>query len=192
MADIKSNPIVEQIYEVAPLLNGLMGLTTKIHRYMITLYAAATVPFFYINGKEIENSVYFTLYGLSKIARILNDIRYDRSRVALGVYKKAENMGLVEFKKDRGETYVKITSKGTNLYSKILVDLLTIKRLHSIIPSVVENSIPHDRFISKGGSQIQSKQSIQFVIQSLMSDMNTINSEFGNEILMLEERDTNV
>lgn len=192
MADIKSNPIVEQIYEVAPLLNGLMGLTTKIHRYMITLYAATTVPFFYINGKEIENSVYFTLYGLAKIAGILNDIRYDRSRVALGVYKRAENMGLVEFKKDRGETYVKITSKGTKLYSKILVDLLTIKRLHSIIPGVVENSIPDERFISKGGLQMRDNQSIQFVVQSLISEMNAINREFGNDILMLEERDTAV
>jgi hypothetical protein len=90
----KSNPLVEQVYELAPLLNGSLGPTiTKIHRYMITLYVAARVPAFFTDSKEIESTNYFTLYALGKVARTLNDIKFDRTRVAFKVYKKAEEKG---------------------------------------------------------------------------------------------------
>jgi hypothetical protein len=51
---------------------------------------------FRLSGKEIENSIYFTLYALKEIANSFKDIspyhlaiNYDRTKVASKVYKES-------------------------------------------------------------------------------------------------------
>jgi hypothetical protein len=68
--------------------------TTKIHRYLLVLWVAKSEPMFRLQEKEIDNLIYFTLYKLSKVADSFKDINpyhlpinYDRSKVAIKVYK---------------------------------------------------------------------------------------------------------
>jgi len=60
-----------------PVLNGrdssgniiyLGPQTTKIHRYLIVVILAKATWMFRLMGKEIDNSIYFTLYSLGKVA----------------------------------------------------------------------------------------------------------------------------
>lgn len=139
----------------------------------------------------IEKSNCFTLYALGKVARTLNDIKYDRSRVALKVYKKAEEKGLIEVRKDKGETYISMTMKGEKLYSQILIDLITLKRLRAITPQI-EDSISdraiEKQFTTKGGKfPGKYKSELKSIVDNLMSNIMTINNEFGDDILFLNE-----
>ena len=66
---------------------------------------------FRLSGKEIDNSIYFTLYALKEIANSFKDIspyhlpiNYDRTKVASKVYKESreniagENLHVIMFK----------------------------------------------------------------------------------------------
>ena len=130
---------------------------------------------------------------MGKVARALNDIKYDKSRVALKVYKKAEEKGLIEVRKDKGETYISMTMKGEKLYSQILIDLITLKRLRTITPQI-EDSIS-DRAIEKqfttkdGQFHAKYKSELKSIVDNLMLNIITINNEFGDDILFLNEDD---
>jgi hypothetical protein len=70
-------------------------------------------------GKELDSSIYFTLYGLSKVADSLKQTRpfhfpitYDRTIVAIKIYAMLSNSGLVDIKKIDGDTYITTTEKG--------------------------------------------------------------------------------
>ena len=65
-------------------------------RYLLLVYIAKNTPMFRSYGKEMDSSVYFTLYGLGKIAESLKESgpyrqlsRYDRTRIAGRVYSSA-------------------------------------------------------------------------------------------------------
>jgi hypothetical protein len=91
-----------------------------MHRYLITLYTAKFVPSFSINGKDIDDSVYFTAYGLGNVAKSFRThISYDRTKQAMKVYKEAEQKGLVQIKKINGETYITTTPRGDELCTKL-------------------------------------------------------------------------
>jgi hypothetical protein len=71
------------VANVVPVLNGrdssgniiyLGPQTTKIHRYLIVVFLAKATQMFRLMGKEIDNSIYFTLYGLGKVAQSFNQI----------------------------------------------------------------------------------------------------------------------
>ena len=60
----------------------------RIIRYLLLVYIAKNSPMFRSYGKEMDSSVYFTLYGLDKIAESLKNFgpyrqlsRYDRTRI---------------------------------------------------------------------------------------------------------------
>jgi hypothetical protein len=72
---------------------------------------------FSLSGKEIDNSIYFTLYALKQIAnsfKVLSfyhiPINSDRTKVASKIYNMISNNGLVDIKKIY--THVTITNKG--------------------------------------------------------------------------------
>jgi hypothetical protein len=188
----RSDVLVQQVYELAPVLNGILGKSlTKIHRYMITLYAASHIPAFSVDGKQLGNSNYFTLYALSKVAKVLNDIKYERTRVAMRVYKWAEEKGYVEIRKDKGQTYITITEKGDNMYYKVLINLITLNTVRSIDPEMIERSLKDDHdgeFISKGKHHKMAKD--ELLLFSLLSDLRTLNNEAGTDILSLNEDET--
>jgi predicted transcriptional regulator len=89
--------------------------------YLIVLWVAKTTPIFRSFGKEVDNSIYFTLYGLSKVADSFKQIRpynipvhYDRIK-AFKIYTNMSNTGLVVIKKIRSNTYVTTTKKGDDV-----------------------------------------------------------------------------
>jgi hypothetical protein len=98
---------------IVPILNGrdseghtiyLGPQRTKIHRYLLIIFLAKSAQMFRLSGKEIDNSIYFTLYALKEIADISPyhlPINYDRSKVAIKVYNMISNNGLVDIKKNR-------------------------------------------------------------------------------------------
>ncbi|MGN6631090.1 MAG: hypothetical protein ACTHKP_02465 [Nitrososphaeraceae archaeon] len=117
MDPIDKNPEFwwHMIAKVVPILNGrdpngyaihLGPHYTRIHRYLLIVFAAKTCPVFRPTGKEMDNSVYYTLYSLSKIADSLKQfgpyhqpIHYDRTKVAGRVYTILHEKGLVIMKK---------------------------------------------------------------------------------------------
>ena len=78
---------------IVPILNGrdseghviyLGPQRTKIHRYLLIIFLAKSAQMFRLSGKEIDNSIYFTLYALKEIANSFKDIWF-RSKTALTI-----------------------------------------------------------------------------------------------------------
>ena len=47
----------------------------KIHRYLLVVFVAKSIQMFRLGfGKEIDNSIYFTLYGLGKLQTHLSKL----------------------------------------------------------------------------------------------------------------------
>ena len=81
-------------------------------------------------GKEMDNSVYYTLYRLSKVADSIKQfgpyhqpIYYDRTKVAGRVYTVLYKKGLVTMKIIDFTTYITITDKGEDVSKELLVGL---------------------------------------------------------------------
>lgn len=173
---------MEIVTDIIPVLNGrdssnnlayLGPNRTKIHRYLVILYVAKFVPSFTLWGKNFGNSTFFTLYSLGNVAKAFKiPIHYDRTKVAANIYKKAEENGLVEFKKVRGETYITTTAKGDELCMDVLKDFITLARIHS-------NSSSDDRFTSKGVNTLFLSREASEYFKSLLQRISQFNSQFG-------------
>ena len=97
-------------------------------RYLLLLYFEKNIPAFRSCGMEIDSSVYFSLYGLDKIAesltkfwfyhRITNDD--DMTKIEDKSYNNMSEKGLVEIKRMGDTTYVTIKEKGEDLSRKLL------------------------------------------------------------------------
>ncbi len=116
------------ITKVVPILNGRDH--SGNHRYLLIAFAAKTCPIFRPIGKEMDYSVYYTLYSLSKIADSIKQfglyhqpIYYDRTKVAGRVYTILYKKGLVFMKIIDSTTYVTITDKGEAVSKELLVGL---------------------------------------------------------------------
>jgi hypothetical protein len=136
---------MKPVTNVVPILNGrdsdgnvicLGPQRTKIHRYLIVLWVAKSVPIFRSSGKEIDNSIYFTLYKLGKVADSFKDIspyhlpiHYDRTKVAIKIYTMLSKNGFVAIRKIKGDTYVTITKKGEKEAERLLQDLIAYEKL---------------------------------------------------------------
>jgi hypothetical protein len=178
----KSNPLIEIVTDIIPILNGrdnknnpayLGPNKTKIHRYLLTLYLAKGVSSFSLWGKNFGSSIFFTLYSLGNVAKAFREpINYDRTKVAINVYKKAEEKGLVEFKKADGETYITMTSKGEQMCVDILKDFIAIARIHG-------ESTSDDRFTSKGVNILLSNHRISAYSNAVIQRILSLNSDFG-------------
>lgn len=179
---------------IVPILNGrdsgnnvafLGPNTTKIHRYLIVLYTAKYLQTFNLLGKQMDKSVYFTLYSLSKVAKAFNSpIHYDRTKVAIRVYKKSEELGFVQIKKIQGETYITTTLEGDRICLKLLSELIALTKIHSVTPKIVEQSISEDQYTIKKGVKpiLMGVESLETVIQNLLLNTRQLNQEFKEEI----------
>jgi hypothetical protein len=133
-----NEPMLKIVANVILVLNGrdagniiyLGPQTTKIHRYLLVVFLAKATQMFRLMGKEIENSIYFTLYGLGKVAVSFKQIgpyhtpiQYERIKVATRIYNMISNIGLVAIKKFGGDTFVTITEKGEDVSTKLVQEL---------------------------------------------------------------------
>jgi hypothetical protein len=109
--------LIRIVAHVVPILNGrdsevhiiyLGPQRTKIHRYLLVIFLAKSTQMFRLSAtgvREIDNSVYFTLYFLKEVANSFKDvspyhlpIHYDRTKVAIRIYNMISNTGLVAIK----------------------------------------------------------------------------------------------
>ena len=74
------SPLIYFFSNIIHILNGrdsnneiiyLGPQGTKIHRYLLLAYLAKSAATFRMLGKEVDNSLYFTLYSLGKLLTIL-------------------------------------------------------------------------------------------------------------------------
>ena len=98
-------------------------------------------------------------------------INYDRTKVATNVYRKAEEKGLVEFKKLDGETYITTTTKGDQLCVSILKDFITLARIHA-------ESASDNRFASKGPSIFSFNREAITYFDALKERITNLNNDF--------------
>ena len=120
---------------------------------MLVVFVAKSIQMFRLGyGKEMDSSVYFTLYGLGKIADsfkqigpYLLPIHYDRTKVASRIYTMIDS-GLVAMRKVDGDTYVKITEKGDHICIKLLQELIAYGEL----ANMNKKTDSEERFKAKG------------------------------------------
>ncbi|MGA9153390.1 MAG: hypothetical protein WBZ36_22660, partial [Candidatus Nitrosopolaris sp.] len=175
------------VARVIPVLNGtdsdgnpkyLGPVATKIHRYLLVLCVAKSEPIFRSLGKEIDNSIYFTIYTLATIAKSFKvPITYDRTKVAIKIYDMiSNNGGLVTIKTIDGDHYVTTTKKGDNVSEQLLPDL----------EAYMEND-SEDRVVSKGGTtrydpELQKEERRRFA-----EKISEINLPFEDELKTIED-----
>ncbi|MFZ0510724.1 MAG: hypothetical protein WAM14_03885 [Candidatus Nitrosopolaris sp.] len=187
--------IIKRIARVVPVLNGrdsdgkpkyLGPETTKIHRYLLVLWGAKSSPTLRLSKgvKEIDNSFYFTLYMLWKIAKSFKDvspyhlsITYDRTKVAIKIYDMiSNNGGLVTIKTIDGDQYVTTTKKGDNVSEELLPDL----------EAYVEND-SEERFVAKGGTTRYDPELQKEERRRLTEKISEINLPFEDELKTIED-----
>jgi hypothetical protein len=142
---------------------------------------------FRLSGKEIDNSIYFTLYALKEIANSFKDIspyhlpiNYDRSKVAIKVYNMISNNGLVDIKKIDGDTYVTIT----DVSEKLLCELIAYEEF-----AIINKTDSDEPFKVKKGvkSGVGYDPGLQRVEKRLAEKISEINLSFEEELKTIEE-----
>jgi hypothetical protein len=183
------------VANVIPVLNGrdpsgniiyLGPQTTKIHRYLIVVFLAKATQMFRLMGKEIDNSVYFTLYGLGKVAESFKQIgpyhtpiQYDRTKVATRIYNMISNNGLVAIKKMGGETYITVIDKGEDVSTKLLQELIAYEEFANM-----NKKTDDTKFISKG---VRHDPALQRVERKLAEKISEINIQFEDELRTIDD-----
>jgi hypothetical protein len=127
------DPLIKEIANVVQILNGkdsagkvihLGPQLPKIPRYLLVLFVAKSRQMFRLgHGKEIDGSIYFSLYGLGKVANFLR-LDFERTKVASRIYTMLSNNGIVAIRKIDGDTYITITEKGDDISSELLHELI--------------------------------------------------------------------
>lgn len=196
------DPMIKLVARVVPILNGkdsegnvicLGPQSTKIHRYLLVVFLAKSTQMFRLLGKEIDNSIYFTLYKLWQVANSFKDIspyhlpiRYDRTKVAIKVYNMISNTGLVAVRKVEGETYVTITEKGDDVSTILLQNFIAYGELTNI-----NRTDSDEKFkVKKGGKfGVGSDPGLQRVEKRLAEKISEINLPFEDELRTIEGDD---
>jgi hypothetical protein len=104
------------------------NLDQKNARYLLLLYFAKNIPAFRSCGMVIDGLVYFSLYGLGKIAESLAKSGFyqwitDDDDMTKIEDKTCDNMpekGLVKIKRIGDTTYITIKENGEDLSRKLL------------------------------------------------------------------------
>jgi hypothetical protein len=194
------DPLIKIIATVVPILNGrdsdgntiyLGPQTTKIPRYLLVIFMARSSEVFRLGyGKQMDGSIYFTLYGLGKVADSFKQfgpyhqpIHYDRTKAASKVYTMISNENLVAMKKIDGETYVKITEKGDERSNKLLQEFIAYRE----IADMNRKTDSEERFVAKGGMGYDPE--LQRVQKRLAEKISEINLPFEDELRTIEEDD---
>jgi hypothetical protein len=131
--------LIKKIAKVVPILNGRDSAGQIIHlgprmrttRYLLVLLVAKSRRMFRLGyGKEIDGSVYFSLYVLGQVAAMFKQfgpyhqpIHYDRTKVATRIYTMLSNNGLVAMRKIDGAICVTLTEKGDDTCNKFFQKL---------------------------------------------------------------------
>ena len=161
---------------------------TKIHRYLLVVFLAASIQMFRLLGKEIDNSIYFSLYRLKEVANSFKDISpyhlpicYDRTKVAIKIYNMISNDGLVAIRKIEGDTYVTITEKGEHVSTKLLPELIAYEEF----ANMNKKTDSDERFKAKGMRGYD--PGLQRVEKRLAEKISEINLPFEDELKTIEE-----
>jgi len=186
--------LIKIIAAVVPILNGRdssgniihMGPhMTKIPRYLLVVFLAKSSEMFRLaQGRPIDSSIYFTIYGLGEVAAKFKQfgpyhqaIHYDRTKVAGRVYTMISNKDLVTITKKEGETYVTITEKGEGVSKKLIQEFKEIADL--------SESDTHESYIAKG---VKSRGlDLQGIEKRLTEKIADVNSQFADELKTIEE-----
>ena len=202
MQSFNQNPegLIRIVAHVVPILNGrdseghviyLGPQRTKIHRYLLVIFLAKSTQMFRISGKEIDNSVYFTLYCLKEVANSFKDIspyhipiHYDRTKVAIRIYNMISNNGLVDIKKIDGDTYVKITEKGDDVSEKLLRELITYDEFANMNKTDSDEPFKVKKGVKFG---VGYDPGLQRVEKRLAEKISEINLPFEEELKTIEE-----
>jgi hypothetical protein len=161
---------------------------TKIHRYLLVVFLAKTSPMFSVWGKQIDNSIYFTLYKLWQVADSFKQIKpyflpihYDRTKVAIRIYTLISNNGWVAIKKIDGDTYVRLIEEGENVSTEVLEDLIAYAQL----TNCVNKTDSDDMFKAKKG--VGYDPGLHRVEKRLAEKISEINLPFEEELKAIEE-----
>jgi predicted transcriptional regulator len=146
---------------------------------------------FKLSGKEIDNSIYFTLYALKEIANSFKDIspyhipiNYDRSKVAIKVYNMISNNGLVDIKKIDGDTYITITEKGDDVSEKLLRELIAYDEFVNMNKTDSDEPFKVKKGVKSG---VIYDPGLQRVEKRLAEKISEINLPFDEELKTIEE-----
>lgn len=160
--------------------------TTKIHRYLLVVFLAKATQMFRLFGEEIDSSIYFTLYGLGKVAESFKQIGpynlaiyYDRTKVAIRIYNMISSTGLVAIRKYEGDTYVTITDKGEDVSTKLLQEFIAYGEFASMNKTFVNLNL-------KGG--VRHDPGLQRVEKKLAERISEINLQFKSKRHTLDDR----
>jgi predicted transcriptional regulator len=104
---------------------------TKIIRYLLVIFQAKSTQKFRLSGKKIDNTFYFDLNDLTRVADSSGElvphhiaaIQYN-TKVAIKIYTMLSKDGLVSVKKVDGVPHVTTTDKGDDVSTKILRELI--------------------------------------------------------------------
>lgn len=104
------------------------NLDQRNARYLLLLYFAENIPAFRSCGMVIDGLVYFSLYGLGKIAESLTKSWFyhritnhdDMTKIEDKIYNNMSEKGLVKIKKIGDTTYITIKERGEDLSRKLL------------------------------------------------------------------------
>ncbi|MFZ0513200.1 MAG: hypothetical protein WAM14_16435, partial [Candidatus Nitrosopolaris sp.] len=117
---------------------GVNGRFPDFAGYLLVVFLAKSTQIFRLSGKEIDNSIYFTLYQLSKVADSFKQtkpyhlpIHYDRTK-AIKIYNMVSKNGLVIIKKIEGNTYVTTTKKGDEVSEQLLQNFIAYGELTNV------------------------------------------------------------
>jgi hypothetical protein len=204
------NPLIPFFVNLVPILNGRDPTTgdkifwgpqgTKIHRYLFIAFIAKSLTIFNTShlAKEIDNSIYFTIYGLGRVAAYFESLKpfrtpihYDRTTVAKRIYEMISKRGWVDIKKHEGETYITTTEKGDEVCNKMLQEMVAIAEASSRAPTLMKLDLsPNTYMVKKGGAKTQflrDNANLKMLVEKLADDILEINLSFKDEIKSLEE-----
>jgi hypothetical protein len=103
------------------------NLDQRNAKCLLLLYFAENIPAFRSCGMEINSSVYFSLYGLDKIAESLAESEFYHRianddgipKIEDNTYNNMSEKGLVKIKRIDDTTYVAINETGEDLSRKL-------------------------------------------------------------------------
>jgi len=144
---------------------------------LVLLYVAKFIPTFSLWGENFDASTYFSVYSLSNVAKAFKrPINFDRTKTATNIYRRAQELGLVQFRKSQGRTYVTTTQKGDEYCIDLLKDFITWARIHGSNLSDVEG------ITSKGFSTVILSREVSEFHRNLIRRIDELNSNFQEEI----------
>lgn len=132
-----SHVLFDSVKTIVSIVNGQdpsVGGTKafQMQRYMINLLLATQENHYEGDNFDSDYVLYFTISRLAKISKelgksLITPIHYDRTRVAINVYEKCKQRGLVRIKKKHGAQWVGITREGDqetlNMIEKLVLKL---------------------------------------------------------------------